>query len=470
MTQAGISAGGWPQSNPAQSNPQPKDIWATLDAPWCGQSQSISAGLAVLINEAEPTRFLAHLWTGLLANAALILANPSWRQQEWQQVAQQLCPDIVLGEPPPVSFDASSERPQPGQILIATGGTSGQIKFVIHTWTTLTAAAQGFLAHFGRQSIHRPVNSYCVLPLYHVSGLMQAMRVWLSGGQLVIQRFKQLETGHRLVEPDDTWFISLVPTQLQRLIEDAATFQWLSQFRAILLGGAPAWPSLITQVARLPIALTYGMSETAAQVATLLPQDFQSGLRSQGPPLPHVTLAIHQSESAQPQPMGSVGRIALRTPSLTMGYWRQDAGIIEMGAVADIDIAQPWFYPDDLGYLDQRGHLHVVGRNSHKIITGGENVFPAEVEAALLATGLVQDVCVVGLPDPEWGQAVAALCVSAAQVTPQQLKGLLKASLSAYKHPKHWQLADHIPRNAQGKVNRSLVVAQLTVATALAQD
>ncbi|MBE9070511.1 AMP-binding protein [Leptolyngbya cf. ectocarpi LEGE 11479] len=473
MTQAGISAGGCSRPQP---NPQPKDIWATLDEPWCEQSQSIAAGLAVLINEAEPTRFLAHLWTGLRANAALILANPSWRHQEWQQVAQQLCPDIVLGETPPVSFkssknNASRNRPQPGQILIATGGTSGQIKFVVHTWSTLTAAAQGFLDHFSQRSIHKPVNSYCVLPLYHVSGLMQAMRVWLSGGQLVTQQFKQLETGQRRVEPDDTWFISLVPTQLQRLIEDATTCQWLSQFRAILLGGAPAWPSLMTQAARLPIALTYGMSETAAQVATLLPQDFQSGVRSQGSPLPHVTLAIHQPESAQPQPLGSVGRIALRTPSLAMGYWL-DAGIIDMGAIDDRQDAQPWFYPDDLGYLDQRGHLHVVGRNSQKIITGGENVFPAEVEAALLSTGLVQDVCVVGLPDPVWGQAVAALYVSEAeaQVTPLQLKTALKTSLSAYKHPKHWRLVDHIPRNAQGKVNRSRVVAQLSAATELAQD
>lgn len=468
MTQAGISTGGcsWPQPNA-----QPQDIWATLDEPWCKQSQSISAGLAVLINEAEPTRFLAHLWTGLRANAALILANPGWRQQEWQQVAQQLYPDMVLGETPPIAFDASKKRPQPGHILIATGGTSGQIKFVIHTWSTLTAAAQGFLDHFGQRTIHRsvnkPVNSYCVLPLYHVSGLMQAMRVWLSGGQLVIQRFKQLETGQRLVDPDDTWFISLVPTQLQRLIEDAVTCQWLSQFRAILLGGAPAWPSLMTQAARLPIALTYGMSETAAQVTTLLPQDFQSGRRSQGSPLPHVTLAIHQPESAQPQPPGSVGRIALRTPSLTMGYWL-DAGNT---GTESIENAQPWFYPDDLGYLDPQGHLHVVGRNSEKIITGGENVFPAEVEAALLATGLVRDVCVVGLPAPVWGQVVAALYVSASEtpVTPQQLKALLKTNISGYKHPKHWQSIDQIPRNAQGKVNRSQVVARLTAATELAQ-
>ncbi|MEM1243037.1 MAG: AMP-binding protein, partial [Cyanobacteria bacterium P01_H01_bin.26] len=245
----------------------PQAVWATLREPWCAEvpCHQIPTGAVVLINTPEPARFLTHLWAGLLANAAIVLANPSWGQQEWQQVAQQLSPDRVLGDAPPVSFDPFKPKPSPGQILIATGGTSGKIKFVIHTWATLTVAAQGFLNHFDQ----RPVNSYCVLPLYHVSGLMQAIRVWLSNGRLITQPFKQLDAGQWLLVPDQTWFISLVPTQLQRLLQTPATVAWLAQFRAILLGGAPAWPDLLAQAAQLPIALTYGMSETAAQVATL---------------------------------------------------------------------------------------------------------------------------------------------------------------------------------------------------------
>lgn len=439
----------------------PEDIWQTINEPWCEQaqtnSQSIPNGSAILINEHDPTAFLKQLWTGLLANAAIILANPSWQQQEWQQVANQISPDIVLGQSPPVLFSTSNHRLPPGTILIATGGTSGQIKFVIHTWATLTTAAKGFLDHFDQ----RPVNSYCVLPLHHVSGLMQAVRVWLSGGHLVVQPFKQLKNGHRLITPDSDWFISLVPTQLQKLIQNDSTMAWLTQFRAILLGGAPAWPELLNQTAHLPIALTYGMSETAAQVATLLPEEFHRGIRSNGAPLPHVKLAIHQPASSQSQPADTIGRVAIQTDSLGLGYW------------PDTRFISPWFYPDDLGYLDKRGHLHIVGRNSQKIVTGGENVFPAEVEAALLETGLVKDVCVVGLPDRVWGQAVAALYVSSAPsnpIIPRQLKQSLESRLSAYKHPKHWHGINQIPRNAQGKVNRSQVVACLTAAIASAQD
>ncbi|MEM7797248.1 MAG: AMP-binding protein, partial [Cyanobacteria bacterium P01_C01_bin.118] len=427
------------------------------NAPWQQQTlvQEIPTGSIVLINEPNPSQFLAYFWAGLLTNSAIVLANPNWQQQEWQQLATQLTPDIILGTPPPVTFDSCPQRPPPGHILIATSGTSGQIKFVIHTWHTLTAAAQGFLDHFDQQ----PVNSYCVLPLYHVSGLMQAMRVWLSKGQLVIQSFKQLEAGQRLTQPDHSWFISLVPTQLQRLLKHRVTVEWLAQFRAILLGGAPAWPDLLTNAQQLPISLTYGMSETAAQVATLLPQEFGQGVRNNGSPLPHVNLMIHQANSSDAQPTGTIGRIALQCSSLGLGYWPN----------TPLATAQKWFYSDDLGYLDHHGHLHVVGRSSQKIITGGENVFPAEVEAALLATDLVQDVCVVGVPDPVWGQAVAALYVPAQPATAEQLKLALATILSSYKHPKRWRATDHIPRNAQGKVNRRQVLDWLT-ATEPAQD
>ncbi|MBT9311923.1 AMP-binding protein [Leptothoe kymatousa] len=432
----------------------PHEIWGTLTAPWCSQVQAIPPNSVILINEPQPEAFLAHLWSGLLANAAIILANPSWQQQEWQQVAPQISPDIVLGQGPPVKLAAHNPRPQPGQILIATGGSSGHIKFVVHTWATLSAAAQGFLDHFGLTR----VNSYCVLPLHHVSGLMQALRVWLCGGRLMIQPFKQLAAGTRLVAPDKSWFISLVPTQLQRLL-NADAGHWLQQFHGVLLGGAPAWPHLLAQAKTLPIALTYGMSETAAQVATLPPQDFYQGVRSNGPPLPHVQLAIHGLDTPEVQPAGTVGRIALRTPSLGLGYWPHNP----------IAIENQWFYPDDLGYLDTQGHLHVVGRNSQKIITGGENVFPAEVEAALLATGLVTDVWVGGLADQLWGQAVAVVYVSKSgpqPATPKALKIALKPLLSGYKHPKYWHSVDRIPRNPQGKVNRQQMVALLHESTA----
>ena len=112
------------------------------------------------------------------------------------------------------------------------------------------------------------------------------------------------------------------------------------------------------------------------------------------------------------------------------------------------------FQPDDLGFFDERGYLNIIGRNSNKIITGGENVFPSEVEAAIQSTNLVIDVCVIGLPDRHWGQVVTAIYVPKhAKVSTDILKTALAHKLCKFKRPKHWFSVESLPRNAQGKVN-----------------
>ncbi|MEM9164476.1 MAG: 2-succinylbenzoate--CoA ligase [Cyanobacteria bacterium P01_F01_bin.4] len=427
----------------------------------------------VLIAESDPIVFLACFWAGLLQGCDLALTNPHWGQREWQQVFSLLTPDLCWGEPAiprPAPQTSLAPYPEP-RILIPTGGTSGQVRFAIHTWATLSAAVHGFLDYFGGECIH----AYCVLPLYHVSGLMQALRTWFSGGQLVVQPFKSLRQGDRQIQPAPAWFISLVPTQLHRLLSaDTANHStdfttWLSQFQAILLGGAPAWPPLLAQARKqqLPIALTYGMTETAAQIATLKPQDFLKGLQSSGQVLPHARVTIQpemdMAAIGQPLPANQVGRICIQTESLMLGYLPSS----EADFAAEQSL-RTQFYPDDLGYLDPQGYLHIVGRTSHKIITGGENVFPTEVEAALWATQQVKDVCVIGLPDPDWGQIVTAVYVPAHdQVTAQTLKAALRKKLSAYKHPKQWMATATLPRNAQGKVNRQALLEQVSSSNGL---
>ncbi|MEO1741123.1 MAG: hypothetical protein AAFR99_04865, partial [Cyanobacteria bacterium J06629_9] len=156
-------------------------------------------------------------------------------------------------------------------------------------------------------------------------------------------------------------------------------------------------------------------------------------------------------------PAGQMGQIIVQTPALALGSL---GGAPFSGR----------FITDDVGYLDPAGYLQVRGRRSQKIITGGENVFPTEVEAALLATGQVADVCVIGLPDPVWGQAVTAVYVpSREQVTPTMLKQRILGQLSAYKCPKRWVAVEQLPRNAQGKLNRQQVLS-LTSESASGSD
>jgi O-succinylbenzoic acid--CoA ligase len=180
--------------------------------------------------------------------------------------------------------------PIPNTIMIPTGGSSGKIKFAIHTWDTLMASVRGFTQYFQLNK----VNSFCVLPLYHVSGLMQFMRSFTTGGKLAILPFKELDSSQIYnIEPSE-FFISLVPTQLQRLLEKPDLITWLSQFETVLLGGAPAWNELLEKARfyRIRLAPTYGMTETASQIATVKPDDFLNGKISSGQTLPHAQITI----------------------------------------------------------------------------------------------------------------------------------------------------------------------------------
>ncbi|MEP0871576.1 2-succinylbenzoate--CoA ligase [Trichocoleus desertorum AS-A10] len=413
----------------------------------------------IFLAERSPERFLAGFLAACAAQCPVFLCNPNWVQAEWQQVLDLVTPDLIWGDRDSLTLPSDIFAPsvlenfaqvppkfgglgEPGSshsgwIMIPTGGSSGRIRFAIHTWSTLMASVWGCQQYFEVKQI----NSYCVLPIYHVSGLMQFLRSFVSDGKLVVQSFKQLEAREFSSIDPTQFFISLVPTQLQRLLERQELTSWLAQFHTVLLGGAPAWSELLEAARRdrIRLAPTYGMTETASQIATLHPEDFLAGHQNSGRVLPHGNISIH-SAFGELLPSDQVGQIRIQAESLTLGYYPH---LFE----------QPQFQPDDLGYLDEQGYLHIIGRNSHKIITGGENVFPAEVEAAIRATNLVTDVCVIGLPDAHWGQIVTALYVPACQTTSTNLSDRLQARLSKFKQPKYWISIEHLPRNLQGKIN-----------------
>ncbi|GAB4178805.1 MAG: 2-succinylbenzoate--CoA ligase [Coleofasciculaceae cyanobacterium] len=417
----------------------------------------------IFIAEHKPLNFIAAFLAAVAANCPIFLCNPNWRQQEWQQIFDFVQPDLILGQIEHSPLPHSPTPPFPfspsGLIMIPTGGSSGKIRFTIHTWETLMASVRGFHRYFGG----KPVHSFCVLPLYHVSGLMQFMRSFTTGGRLIVKSSKQLELSETLeINPAD-FFISLVPTQLQRCLQNPKLTSWLSRFRTVLLGGAPAWESLLEQARlnNIPLAPTYGMTETASQVVTLKPEDFLAGNNSCGQVLPHAKVTICSS-TGEILSTNQIGMITIQADSLALGYYPERRGADEENSQFPIPNSQfpiphspfPNFKSDDLGFLDDRGYLHIVGRSSQKIITGGENVFPAEVEAAIQATQLVSDVCVMGIPDLQWGQAVTAVYVPHSETASTTLlQAALKDNLSKYKQPKYWVPVEHLPRNIQGKVD-----------------
>ncbi|MDJ0718301.1 MAG: 2-succinylbenzoate--CoA ligase [Prochloraceae cyanobacterium] len=397
----------------------------------------------VILAQENPLEFLASFLAAVIANCSVFLCNPNWGQLEWEQVSQLVQPDLILGR---VAIDLkNTSHPKPSTlnptphnlISIPTGGSSGKIRFAMHTWETLTASVKGFHQYFG----DRPVNSFCVLPLYHVSGLMQFIRSFLTGGNLLIFPYKLLKSGKiPKIDPRD-FFISLVPTQLQFLLQSDPG--WLSQFHAVLLGGAPMARSLLDTARKynIPLAPTYGMTETASQIVTLKPEDFLAGNNSSGRVLPHADVTI-RSNTGDLLNSDRTGTITIKADSLCLGYY------------PNIFSDRKYFYTDDLGYFDAEGYLNIVGRNSQKIISGGENVFPPEVEAAILATQLVEDVCVIGLPDEKWGQVVIAVCVpKQKEVFVEDIKTAIGKKLSKFKQPKYWLEVEKLPRCDRGKIN-----------------
>ncbi|MBL1201114.1 MAG: 2-succinylbenzoate--CoA ligase [Nostoc sp. GBBB01] len=417
----------------------------------------------IILAERESLRFLASFLAACAANCQLFLCNPDWGTQEWQQVLDLVQPDMILGMGNRKWGDEEIERwedvrnythhlttplPHPFHtpdaqcplIMIPTGGSSGQIKFAIHTWETLIASVKGFRKYFQLNQ----VNCFCVLPLYHVSGLMQFLRSFTTGGKLAILPFKTLASGTILNIKQSEFFLSLVPTQLQRLLQNSQLIEWLTEFHTVLLGGAPAWSELLEKARfhRIRLAPTYGMTETASQIATLKPDDFLNGKNSSGGILPHAKVSIC-NQQGEILNSNQIGNITIEAQSLALGYY---------------PIIQPNndnFRVDDLGFLDDEGYLNIVGRSSEKIITGGENIYPAEIESAIRETQLVTDICVIGIPDQHWGQALTAIYIpKKSNICSLKIQTLLKDKLSKFKIPKHWIPQQNLPRNSQGKINR----------------
>ncbi|MFN6569418.1 2-succinylbenzoate--CoA ligase [Dendronalium sp. ChiSLP03b] len=410
----------------------------------------------IILAEREPERFLAGFIAACAANCAVFLCNPDWGKQEWQQVFDLVQPDIIwglgIGEqgkqgektlPYPHSCTDAINHVSAlnsALIMIPTGGSSGQIKFAMHTWETLMASVRGFTEYFQQKQ----VNSFCVLPLYHVSGLMQFMRSFTTGGQLAILPFKTVESGQIYNLNYSAFFISLVPTQLQRLLQNPQLIEWLAQFATVLLGGAPAWHELLENARfhRIRLAPTYGMTETASQIATLKPDDFLNGKINSGQILPHAQIKIC-NQQGEVSDSNQIGNITIETKSLALGYYPQTWE------------NQDYFQVDDLGFLDEQGYLNIVGRRSEKIITGGENIYPVEIESAIRETQMIADICVIGVPDKYWGQALTALYVPKNSNTPTtEIQTILKDKLCKFKIPKHWIPLPSLPRNSQGKINR----------------
>lgn len=437
--------------------PQFQETWdAVFSAARAFAEQVRLAGegrLRVAVWIADPQRFCALFLALAREEVDLFLCNPSWGRAE-RDAAESIANahwmarasgqgDFAFTPAKGVPF---GERIELGRnalrVMIPTGGSSGQVRFATHDWSTLAAASYGFQQHFSCDT----VTAHCLLPLYHVSGLMQLVRALLTNGSVVFGRLQDFGQTHRLLDGSDreSRFLSLVGTQLERLLRDAASPERLRDYRAVLVGGGPVAIGLLesARYLEIPLAPTYGMTETAAQVATLLPKRFLEGHRGQGQALPHAHIDIvDEGECQRVLPAGELGRIRVRALSLFRGY-----------AGEAMPMAGGIFLTSDLGRMDEFGYLTVLGRADRVVITGGEKVHLREVEVAIERSNLVRDVVAFGVSDAQWGEKLAvAFAPHADWVEEGAIRAFLQSELASFKMPKLWIRKKEIPRNEAGK-------------------
>lgn len=351
------------------------------------------------------------------------------------------------GDFPPVArFDRDIQG------VVFTSGSTGRPKAVVLTWRQHFWSAWASAARLGLD-VHDAW--LLTLPLYHVGGLAILWRSVLYGIPVLLPPREgpfDPRTWLRIPFPRRPSLISVVPTMLYRILEAGMT-PW-PELRVVLVGGA-AMPAALLEEALArgwPVALTYGLTEAASQVATASPDMVRQKPGTVGPPLLFTRVVVRDAEG-QPLPPGEVGEITVQGPTVFPGYWGDE------GATARA-WRDGWLYTGDEGYLDEEGHLWVKGRAAFAINTGGEKVYPQEVENVLLQHPGVAQACVVGLPDEEWGQRVAAAVVLRPEfrVTVEELERFCRKHLAGFKVPRRWTFVSELPRTASGKLDRRKVL------------
>lgn len=308
--------------------------------------------------------------------------------------------------------------------LVATSGTDGGPRAVGLTYGNHLWSAVGSAFNLGVDPGDRWL---CCLPLNHVGGLSIVMRSVIYGTGAVVHPGFDAERVAEALERDRVTLISLVATQLMRLLDAGVD---VSRPRAILVGGGPVPTDVLTEALGrgATVVQTYGLTEAASQVTTLAPADARRKLGSAGRPLLTTHLRIQN------------GEILVQGPTVAPGFADDDG----------------WLHTGDLGRIDEEGFLYVTGRIGDVIVSGGENVIPSEIEAVLLSHPGVAEVAAVGRADSDWQEAVTAVVVPRTGSAPSEseLRAHCAAELSGHKVPKRFEFVTELPRSANGKVLR----------------
>jgi fatty-acyl-CoA synthase len=412
-----------------------------------------------LAQQLRDAQVRAFVWAdGLDATARAVLAEQpvpvrivvGERSAAAEHVLEQVIADTVADGPGP-----AVSRADPAMIMY-TSGTTGDPRGAVITHDNLIWNAVHVLIDV---DVSQDEVTLVSAPMFHTAALNQTfLPTFLKGGTAVLQSaFDPQRTLNLIAEHRVTWMFG-VPAMFQALTAEPG---WadadLSSVRAVEAGGAPVPEELIRayQARGLTFMQGYGMTEASPGVLFLRAKDSLRKVGSAGPPCFFVDVDVVDNDG-RTVPPGAPGEVAVQGPNVMLGYWRDEA------STRDVLDPEGWFRSGDMAVRDDEGHLRIVDRKKDMYISGGENVYPAEVENAIHEHPAVADCAVIGVPDERWGEVGRAFVVphGGHRLDQAELAAFLSGRLARYKIPKSVVCVDALPRTASGKLLKKALRAE----------
>jgi long-chain acyl-CoA synthetase len=447
-------------------------VTVPLNAWWTGSELAYAlrdSGAKVVVADGDRAERIRSELAGLPVDAVITVraSSPVPGTLRWEDV-------VAAGdggtELPEADIDADDDA-----TILYTSGTTGAPKGAIGTHrnhctnflNTVLGGAVGLVLASESGDVPAAPPPLCALqtfPFFHIAGLTGLYTYTGVGGKLVLMYRWDTTEAVRLIETEQVTALAMVPTLVRRLLESPGlASRELSSLAGIASGGAPVPPDLITRIEsdfnrKVSPVNGYGLTETTSAVIANVGERYFEHPDSVGKPVPGTDVRIVDPGGPDAR-TGDIGELWVRGPNVVRGYWNRPAETSEA-------FTDGWFHTGDLGYIDADGYVYVVDRLKDVVIRGGENVYCAEVENVLFQHPAVFDAAVIGLPDPVFGEEVAAVIQPrpGTAAGADDIRAFVADRLAVFKVPTRIVLRDEpLPRNAVGKVLKRELRGQLAV-------